>query len=211
MNARAMLEGYRWRLPDSYAGAHWSDTYAVASTHRDADTFTRSNWHSWQEELGEWIAELPDEIGYGRREGDWPDGTPFVFIARASHWAVGWVEQLHIRDDAPAEVLEIAVGLLEQLEDYPILDDDHHSQLEWDEINEALEAWGYSDVQGDLEALIGRELTDDEEMGLPDTMHSVYCDHGAGDEMHHDGHSPCIDTEWFAEQIAEAWGLEVTA
>jgi hypothetical protein len=66
------------------------------------------------------------------------DARPAVYDWRASHWAVGWVEYLMIRADAPQAIRDKVQAIADQLENYPIYDEDHYSELEW---NEACEYW----------------------------------------------------------------------
>jgi hypothetical protein len=60
-----------------------------------------------------------------------PDDDEGWAIERFGHWAVGWVEYLLVKPGTEAEA--VAEKLLARLEDYPILDEMHFSQLEWDE------------------------------------------------------------------------------
>lgn len=82
------------------------------STHRDANTLNRSNWAVLLKRLG------------GESET--------VQIERASHWAVGWLERIVIKPDA-SDKITIAETALAEIENYPILDEMHFSDLESDE------------------------------------------------------------------------------
>ena len=107
----------RWIHPDSYAGAHWPEYFVFFSQHRDSDSVTRSNFIRGLELIG------------GESET--------VQIVRERHWAVGWVEWIAIHESDSAalrEADEIAAGLT----DYPVVDDDHLSELEF---NEACDYW----------------------------------------------------------------------
>ena len=93
--------------PDaSYYGerGHW---YLVLGTRRAADTLTLSNW----------------AVALERLEG--VDGWA---VEHSSHWAAGQVSALLIEPDSEAE--PIAREFTEQLEDYPVLDEEHYSDLE---------------------------------------------------------------------------------
>lgn len=103
----------RWKLPRDYFGAEWPDYYSAGvGRSRDSDCLEESNFHSVLAELG--------------GESD------TVHVVRESHWAVGWVEwiAIHESDDS---ALRAADAMQARLEDYPILDEDDHSQREWDE------------------------------------------------------------------------------
>lgn len=106
----------RWTLPDSYMGAEWPEWYVAAGQHRDTDSLTRSNFECTLRELG------------GESET--------VRVIRESHWAVGWVEWIGIHE-SDSKALEIADEIAAALEDYPVVDEDHWSNLEYEE------AWSY--------------------------------------------------------------------
>ena len=102
-----------YRVPSDYMGATYPDTFEVYGIHRDSDALDRSNMLVLEERYG---------------------SEPGVFITRASHWAVGWVDTLRVD---PREASEDTVrGLddaLARIAEYPALSEDHWSQLEWDE------------------------------------------------------------------------------
>ena len=108
----------RWTLPDSYFGAKWYDYYMGLGQHRDSDSLTRSNFACFLKAIG-------GESGLGVR------------VVRENHWAVGWVEWIAIHETA-IEALEIADAIKEGLADYPVVNEDHWSDLEW---NEAHDYW----------------------------------------------------------------------
>jgi len=56
-------------------------------------------------------------------------------IVRESHWAVGWVEWIAIHESDTAALAE-ADEILCTLADYPVLDDMHYSDMEWEAIAE---------------------------------------------------------------------------
>lgn len=106
----------RWTMPQHYAGVTWPDYYSAGvGQSRDSDALERSNFRVMLKALG--------------GESD------TVRVVREGHWAVGWVEWIAIHAD-DAQALEIADGLAEGLEDYPVLDDDDFSELEQEEANE---------------------------------------------------------------------------
>ena len=105
----------RWTHPKHYVGKTYYDYYVLLGQHRDSSVLQRSNFQLALEMLG------------GESDG--------VLVARASHWAVGWVESLFIHcEDAD----KVAVGeeIEESLSQYPILDDEHYSELEESEVME---------------------------------------------------------------------------
>lgn len=117
----------RWSLPDSYMGEHWPEYFVFLSQHRDSDSLTRSNFICGLEALG--------------GESD------TVQVIREGHWAVGWVEWIAIHQDDTA-ALKIADSIAEKLEDYPVVNEDHLSELEWDE---AQTYWGQLSIRERVE------------------------------------------------------------
>lgn len=112
---------------EHYAGERFWEYYAVFGVHRDSDTIARSNFAVILRELG--IANPADAPNY-----DADEPAP-VIVTRASHWAVGWIDTIRVHQDA-GEVVRTADALRVKLEDYPILDEDHYSVLEWEETAE---------------------------------------------------------------------------
>jgi hypothetical protein len=107
-----------WALPSCYVGETWEDYYSAGvGQSRDSDVLERSNFACMLRALG----------------GE----TYTVRVVSESHWAVGWVEwiAIHKADNA---ALTIANDMVERLNEYPILDEDHYSELEW---NESADYW----------------------------------------------------------------------
>jgi len=101
-----------WTRPDSYFGAEWHDYYVFLSQHRDSDSLTRSNFISAMKRLG--------------------DESETVQIVHERHWAVGWVEWIAIHESDLSAIAK-AQEMLDKIESYPVLDEDHWSNLEFDE------------------------------------------------------------------------------
>lgn len=103
---------------------------------RDADLITKANGISLKEALSER-----------------PEFAEKWCIESFNHWAVGWIENvLYEVVDEDGELSEIAQFLLDwqmKLDDYPIMDEELHSQLEYDN---ALEVIKYSAGCDDEEA-----------------------------------------------------------
>jgi len=113
----------RWSLPDSYAGAQWPDYFVFLSQNRDSDRLTRSNFTCGLEALG------------GESET--------VHVVREGHWAVGWVEWIAIHE-SDTEALKLADSMARKIDGYPVLNEDHWSELEW---NEAQDYWSSMSVR----------------------------------------------------------------
>ena len=110
-----MAELRKWTMPQYYSGARW-DGYLVApcTQNRDSDTVERSNWDAQLE-------RIPES----------EDGESVV-VVRENHWAVGWVEWLAILPTA-TQAVEEASKIVDELENYSILDEDRWSELEFEE------------------------------------------------------------------------------
>lgn len=109
-----------WEHPRNYFGEVWPDYYVFLSQTRDSDALTRSNFVCG-------LARVKEKGG--------------VAIAYERHWACGWIETILIHQD-DYEVLLEADKIMQKLEDYPVVDEDHYSQLEYEEEQE------YNELQG---------------------------------------------------------------
>lgn len=104
----------------SYYGDYPEWLIAIdVGTHRDADTLTRSNYIILENRLRDIDGD----------EETWHEES-------SSHWAVGWTANVAVKPGSKAEtVLREAVA---QLETYPLLNEEHFSELEF---TEAAEYW----------------------------------------------------------------------
>ena len=115
----------RWTWPPHYFGARWDGYYrAPQARNRESELLTQSNWTIQLRELEKHKADVPD------------DDIVSPTVVRENHCMVGWIEWVAIHE-SNVEALKVADALAEQLESYPILDEDHYSDLEyrayWDE------------------------------------------------------------------------------
>jgi hypothetical protein len=121
--------------PDAaYYGDHPEWLIAVdLGSHRDADALTRSNYAVVE-------TRLRDADG---NEETWCEES-------SSHWAVGWTANFAVAPGSGAEtVLRDAVA---QLADYPVLDEEHYSELEFGEASEYWDGLSLGLRIGDLAA-----------------------------------------------------------
>jgi hypothetical protein len=125
----------RWTMPDHYFGATWPDYYSAGvGQSRDSDALERSNFACMLRELG------------GESET--------VIVVEESHWAVGWVQWIALHE-TDAAALAVADRIKGKLEDYPVVDEEHFSDLEW---NEAADFWDSLTPRGKVqEAMHVRE------------------------------------------------------
>lgn len=112
----------RWQRPKSFAA--WVDDWFYSEKcfpflgqNRDSDALTRSNFTVALKALG--------------GESD------TVKVICESHWAVGHIEWIAIHESDHA-ALEKADGMTAALSEYPILCEDHFSELEY---SEACDMW----------------------------------------------------------------------
>jgi hypothetical protein len=111
------------RMADAFQSnaAYWGkrhEWFIIAAQHRDSDSLTRSNFQVMLKTLG------------GESDS--------VAVERANHWAVGWVEYLII---APTNRNGLRLAILAHcsVSDYPVLDETHWSELEYNE------AWDWAE------------------------------------------------------------------
>jgi hypothetical protein len=108
----------KWKRASNYMGEEWNDYYILLSQTRDSGCLTRSNFTCALERIG---GELTAN-----------DDTPMVCIVRNNHWACGWLEFIAIHETADKQ-LELADKLAEELSNYPVVDEEHFSDLECEE------------------------------------------------------------------------------
>lgn len=105
-----------WTMPSHYAGEVWPGYYSSGvGQSRDSDALERSNFICMLKAIG----------------GE----TDTVRVVREGHWAVGWVEWIAIHQD-DIFALRAADDIQRALEDYPVINGDHWSELEQDDANE---------------------------------------------------------------------------
>ena len=124
------LDSYKWTTPDSYAGFNPIGDVVLATQHRDASILENSNYQAIFAHLLEFSKQFEEPQFI---DGNERSEYPWVYDFRASHWAVGWIETLLVRQDAPERLLEEVAGILSALADYPVFDEEHYSQLQYEE------------------------------------------------------------------------------
>jgi hypothetical protein len=110
----------KWQRPESFVasteGAPYNgEWYVFLGRHRDMSVLQESNFQRGLELIG------------GESET--------VMIVREGHWGFGWIEWIAIHESDHAALAE-ADEILCALEDYPVLDDMHYSNMEWEAIGE---------------------------------------------------------------------------
>lgn len=56
---------------------------------------------------------------------------PTADVRSFGHWGHGWYERLYVRRDDPAAILAVQ-RWINALSDYPVANEDHYSELEWE-------------------------------------------------------------------------------
>ena len=179
----------RWKRPECYVGATWEDWFVFLGQNRDSDCLTRSNFQCGFERLKPLSTDLESEE------------MPSVQIVSENHWAVGWVEWIAIHESNAPAIAE-AEAMLEKLENYPALNEDHWSKLEFDAFCEAWNSCGHREFIRELERaeLIEEGCLDD---STPDQTIELFEALIPSGDCHVDG-SPRID---LAIQNAKRNGL----
>ncbi|MDE2022560.1 MAG: hypothetical protein KGI71_06655 [Patescibacteria group bacterium] len=139
--AREILAAQAWKHPDSYGGFSPEGDYLIVSQHRDSDALTRSNYRSV-------MRILEGESYDSGHSGELAADRPPVYDWRARHWAVGWIEYIMVRADAPETTLIAAAEILAALADYPVVDESDYSELEF---SEACDTWEHATIADRVE------------------------------------------------------------
>lgn len=124
----------KWTLPSSYIGKSWPEYYVFLGQNRDSDTLTRSNFIEGLNNLG------------GESET--------VLVVSENHWLCGYIEWIAIHE-SDVMALEQADKMLEKIENYPILNENAFSEMEYEEYYEAWESYGKGDFAESLQKELG--------------------------------------------------------
>jgi len=109
-----------YEKPDHYFGAHYWGFYTLLGKTRDSNCLTRSNY----------------TVALERLKESCNNASEYICTDSVTHWAVGWAETMRIAHNCPIELLEQAEEIYLELQNYPVLNDDHYSNLRWEEITE---------------------------------------------------------------------------
>jgi len=136
-----------WKCPNGQYAVQAGYILAGFGQHRDSDALARTNWAEAQrlicEAAGQEWTDVGDLACFSIL-GDEIFTDPVVY-GSWGHWAVGWVEELLVREDCTAAVdkaFELHTYVTEQ---YPILNDELHSMIEWDDNHPDADDLCYSD------------------------------------------------------------------
>lgn len=117
--------------------AYWgerSDWFVVAIQTRDSDCLTRSNFRSMAKAIHTKAGGVVSGFESWGLKGT-QEINPVLAIEEANHWACGWIQYLVLAPEAK-NLVEFAKSLLDNLESYPVLDENDFSNLETEEADE---------------------------------------------------------------------------
>lgn len=118
-----------WKHPSNYIGVTWEGWYSAGfGRSRDSDALEESNFQVALAQLEKLNTELP--IPEGCKVSDM-NSCDSVTVVSENHWAVGWVEWIAIHSSNTAALAK-ARELCESANDYPALNEDHWSNLEYE-------------------------------------------------------------------------------
>jgi len=139
-----------WKKPNDYFGFSPVGDYLIASVNRDSSALERSNFECLTRDLMREAESCTDDERAAVEDNQPANMQEIVYTWRAHHWAVGWVEYLMVSQLAPQRILDSAAEMLAALADYPVYDESHFSDLEW---NEAAEYWARMSVRDRAELI----------------------------------------------------------
>jgi len=114
----------KYQRPKNYFGEYYDQYYVLLSRHRDSSILEESNFLAALGILGLSYDNVPS------CHGDDSEPPHPCIVARANHWAVGWVELLLIHESS--SLVDKGKKISESLEDYPVLDDELYSVRQLD-------------------------------------------------------------------------------
>ena len=133
--------------------SYWGDNgewYVFLGRSRDSDSIEECNWQEAIDRLDKLQASINWE--------EFSDDDVYA-IESESHWAVGWVETMLINPEC-YQAIELAEKMLEDLESYPILNEDRLSVMESELIEEDWQAYGKDDCLRGLQERMDDETFD---------------------------------------------------
>lgn len=122
----------KWQRVSDYGGEDLSDWYILVSQTRDSFLLERTNFSDIKVYLGERGFEIAGNVEDCKADNA-------ILLASFGHWACGWIEAIMIHESNDAALI-VADNIKKQLDDYPIFDEESHSQaesdLQWDYVSQ---------------------------------------------------------------------------
>ena len=125
----------RWERARNYIGETYYEYFVLIGQHRDSDALDRSNF------------QVALDLLSGESEK--------VLVVCSNHWAVGWIEGIFIHESA-TDKIAIGEEIEERLSQYPVLDEEHYSELELSELSEY---WENASLRERVELCGGAKVT----------------------------------------------------
>lgn len=147
-----------WNPGKNYMGEEYVDYYMGPTRTRDSESLEESNFDVALKQLG------------GENDG--------VIVQRAGHWGVGWVEVILVHKDAKEKV-EILQNIMNQIEEYPVLDEDDYGERESADVEEQIDSWAFDEALGILGLTDDGTLLEEQTYAIKSAIRDAFSDHGA--------------------------------
>lgn len=117
----------KWKYAENYGGIDYSDYYIVIGRNRDSCLLENHNYEEVWKRLNDFENELEEE-----------DNTEYGWLIGANfgHWAVGWIELIMVHEDAPQELIDTATDILNDMSNYPLLNEDEYYRKVYEAVDE---------------------------------------------------------------------------
>lgn len=157
------LQDHIWVRPSYYMGFSPDGDYLIYSKNRDSSLLEVSNFERIEQEL---------------EKLEKPENEKMVYTFRASCSMVGYIDYLLVSKDADNDLLTLAGEIICAISDYPVFDESHYSELQYNTVFEYWENLSIEDrvdLCNDNEVSIFKARHDDQvpcevEQYLLDTM-----------------------------------------
>lgn len=167
----------KWKRAENYAGENFHEYFQGPGKHRDSDALARSNFEAALDRLG------------GESET--------VIVEHAGHWAVGWVESILVHESDTEKVKELE-SIYEDLENYPVLDEEHFSETEREEREETFENF-QSEFMDEIAKSLG--LDDERREAFSDSLRCVASALFEGDCGYHGIEDGWVQADRMADHV----------
>ena len=142
--AFALLSKRKWTRASNYAGPDWHNYALVVSCHRGSDLLEQCNLEAatsflepftTKDASDETLALFYAECDNKDEMKDLKEELRAAVVVTNNHWAVGWVKYLMV-DLGDRDAVLAAGAILQDLDDYPILDENAYIEAEDKAIDE---------------------------------------------------------------------------
>jgi hypothetical protein len=134
--ATETLKARLWHKEPNYIGPQWHHYAVVAVRHRDSDLLERHNFDTASTYLNRFKDRPATDYTQSAYEAEDREELKACLVVRNAHWAVGWIEFLMV-DAHDYDATIAGATIVEDRDDYPILDEDGYIEEEDKAIAEA--------------------------------------------------------------------------